>query len=147
MQSNNAMFKENVITSERLDTHYCQVQGLKKFAYFYHPPVILFRGTTLLNIVIWQQVRNDFKVYVSLKKNRLASFGNSQNSFQLPDLVNDFWENVLCYAMAYTFLYHGGVCKYQESRVSYSKHTEVFEREIQPHEMVIEPPVMIFNQW
>ena len=27
-----------------------------------------------------------------------------------------------------------------------SKYTEVFEREIQPHEMVTQPPAIIFNQ-
>ena len=27
-----------------------------------------------------------------------------------------------------------------------SKYTEVFEREIQPYEMVSQPPAMIFNQ-
>ena len=31
---------------------------------------------------------------------------------------------------------------------SYSpKYTEVFEREIEPHEMVTQPPAIIFNQW
>ena len=28
-----------------------------------------------------------------------------------------------------------------------SKHTEVFEREIQPHEMRPLSPAVIFNQW
>ena len=45
-----------VITSERLDTHYCQVQDWKIFTYFYQPPVKLLRGAPPLHSVIEHQV-------------------------------------------------------------------------------------------
>ena len=34
----------------------------------------------------------------------------------------------------------------QHNKSYSSKYTEVFEREIKPHEMVAQPPAMIFNQ-
>ena len=48
----------------------------KKFAYFYHPPIIRLRGTPPLNTAIGHQVRNKLKVYISLKENKLACFAN-----------------------------------------------------------------------
>ena len=63
--------------------------GLKKFcACFYHAPNILFDGhkiwctktTILFNNTL---KRNEVKVYISLKGNKLACFANSKGSFQL----------------------------------------------------------------
>ena len=36
--------------------------------------------------------RNELKVYISLNSNKLACFWNSQGSFQVHDLVDDFWK-------------------------------------------------------
>ena len=68
----------------------------KKLVIFLSSTSHLLRGTQ--NIANGRQVlysntlkANELKVSISLKENKLICFINSKGSFQLHDLVNDFW--------------------------------------------------------
>ena len=69
---------------------------LKKYwTHFYHPPKIFLRGTKYRapkRLCSNTLKRNELRVYFSLKENKLACFTNSYDSFQVHDLVHDFWK-------------------------------------------------------
>ena len=70
--------------------------GQKIFcAFFYHSPNIILKSKKYPNrapkpLCSNTLTRNELKVYNSLKENKLVCFTNSQDSFQVRDLVRDF---------------------------------------------------------
>ena len=101
--------------------------GLKKnSAHFCHPPVIFLREAPL-NIAIRHQVLcsnkgTNWKFIFPWRKINWHVLQTPKGSIQLLDLVNDFLKKY--YAMAYTFLHHGGACMHQESQQK--THTKKF---------------------
>ena len=63
--------------------------------------------------------RNELKVYISLNSNKLACFWNSQGSFQVHDLVDDFWKK--CPRGARFFAVVQTCTKHQKSQTRHTK--------------------------
>lgn len=80
---------------------YCQIQDWKNFAQvicvMHQTKHASMRGKKYRagkQFYTYNLKRNDLRVYTYLKDNKLAYFSNSWGSFQVNNLVLDFWKNV-----------------------------------------------------
>ena len=80
---------------------YCQIQDWKNFAQvicvMHQTKHASMRGKKYRagkQFHTYNLKRNDLRVYTYLKDNKLAYFSNSWGSFQVNNLVLDFWKNV-----------------------------------------------------
>ena len=100
--------KNCVITSEKLDTNYCQVHDWKKnCAHFYHPSPGGAKNIAIEHQFFCSNIikTNELKVYISLQENKLVCFTNRIHfSYTIWLMISE--KSII----VYTFLPYGEWC-------------------------------------
>ena len=91
------------------------------FLSFIEPPFEGHKVSCTKKIVQQNSKKEQLKAYISQNKNKLARFINSEGSFQVHDLVHDFWERSHEAAHARSFSMVVQTCRQKSQQTRHTK--------------------------